>query len=115
LEALPKTPTPEQLRLETRWIAELVNTCDDILRAMSEEGASDALDAVTSALDYGLPVPEDVRQSALTLYDAWMVMFMQLRPMAINWATRLDEVMELDTADEMVAEWSERLKRIGKT
>ncbi len=54
----------------------------------------------------------DVAKAALELYNAWMVMFNQLRPMAINWATRLDEVIELDErVDEVVKEWAEKLER----
>jgi hypothetical protein len=50
----------------------------------------------------------------IVLSNVWLVMFTQLRPMAVNWATRSGEIMELDAADEMVAEWSERLRSTGR-
>jgi hypothetical protein len=113
LEALPKTPGSDEFKLQGQWIAELIYTCDNILWALSEEGVTNELDSVITAIEVGKSVPEDIGQAATDLWNAWWVMFTKLRPMAVNYITRLDEVMELDEGvDEKVAEWTEKFERV---
>ena len=114
LEALPKTPEPEELRLETRWISELVSTCDAIFWALDSEGIVEFSDPIVGAIKAGEPVPDDIRQPAIDFHNSWVVMFFRLRPMAVNWATRFWERAEVDSdLDRKAAEWAEKFGEIS--
>ncbi len=111
LEALPKFPSPEELKRENQWISELVSTCDEILWALSEEGVIEMLNPIASAIEVGEPVPDDIRQPAIDFNNAWVVMFTWLRPKAVNWATRFWEKVQVDSdVDKKVAEWTKEHK-----
>ncbi len=54
------------------------------------------MERVKNATEAGASVPKDSRQKAGGLHNAWVEMFMRLRPKAVNWATRFWEVVEAD-------------------
>lgn len=114
MEKLPKTPTPEQLRVESPWINELVRTIDDISRVLYEEGVEERAKPIWEAIRVGDPVPDDIRQPAIDFHNAWVVMLMRLRPLADNWLTRLDERAQKDDVDRVAAEWSKAGGALGE-
>ena len=111
IDALPKRPDPQRLKQETPWISEVVHTCSAILRTLAEEdGVLATSDRVVWAVTSGKPVPEDVRQAAMDFNKEWDFIFFQLRPAAINWATRLDELIGVDRElEKVVQQWGKRL------
>lgn len=107
LKALPETLTPEEARLEARWVSELVSTCDAIHWALSEENVVEKLEPIVDAIESGEGVYEDIFDPVIKFRSSWYVMFSELRPMAVDWAERFREGAEADNSDGVFKVWGQ--------
>jgi hypothetical protein len=47
-----------------------------------------------NAIEADEAIPDDLRQPVVDLNNGWIVMFLNLRPKAVNWLTLADEIAE---------------------
>ena len=114
LEELPKRPSAQEFHRWVPVVHEIVNTCDGILRALTEEGVLRVVEPILDALQDGVPVANEVRQPAIDFSNGLTIMFFKLRPMAVAWLTRLDERIELDRdMEQRVKAWTEEHGRVS--
>lgn len=111
LEELSADPTPEQWEAESRLIDEGLSVIEAVINKMSKYGVTQKLEPYVAAIADGEPVPSQLRQEVIDLFNAQRALYARVIPLAKKKRlTRFGgaELEKLATIDVHADEWRAR-------